>query len=327
MAVQFAVLSSGSRGNSTLICGRGTGLLIDVGLGPKVLGERLESVGSSWSRIATVVLTHTHGDHVDTATFNELARRGVTVHCHEGHRAAMAQDPGFKKLEECRAIRCYDDHPFLVSNGLRLEPIELSHDGGPTFGFRIEASCERREPPIAIGYLADCGCWSAGMAESLAGVDLLGVEFNHDVEMQKSSRRPGYLIERNLGDGGHLSNSQAAEFLKDILNRSHHGAPRHVVLLHLSDQCNQPELALQAARETLKAAGREAQVHVAQQMIASPSILLSAGRGRNRGFGHTAGAPPGRRVRKQPAQKGGPAPHSGFLRWDADEDDVATEIF
>jgi phosphoribosyl 1,2-cyclic phosphodiesterase len=325
MAVQFAVLSSGSRGNSTLICGRGAGLLIDVGLGPKLLGERLESIGSSWSRIATVVLTHTHGDHVDSATFNELARRGVTVHCHEGHRAAMADDPGFKKLEESGAIRCYDDHPFLVSNGLRLEPIELSHDGGPTFGFRIEASSERKEPPVAIGYLADCGCWSAAIAETLAGVDLLGVEFNHDIEMQKSSRRPGFLIERNLSDSGHLSNHQGAGLLSAVLARSDDGAPRHVVLLHLSEQCNQPELALQAARETLAAAGREAQVHIARQAIASPSILLSAGRGRTRGFGHTAGAPPGRRVKKQPAQNCGPAPHSGLLRWGLDQDDVATE--
>ena len=103
MAVQFAVLSSGSRGNSTLICGKGAGLLIDVGIGPKILGERLESVGSSWSRIGSVVLTHTHADHVDTATFNELARRGVTVHCHEGHREALAGDAGFKKLEERRS--------------------------------------------------------------------------------------------------------------------------------------------------------------------------------------------------------------------------------
>jgi phosphoribosyl 1,2-cyclic phosphodiesterase len=327
MAVQFAVLSSGSRGNSTLICGRGAGLLIDVGLGPKILGDRLESVGSSWSRIATVVLTHTHGDHVDSATFGELARRGVTLHCHEAHRAALAEDPGFKKLEECAAIRCYDDHPFLVSNGLRLEPIELSHDGGPTFGFRIEASSERREPPVAIGYLADCGCWTTEMVESLSGVDLLGVEFNHDVEMQKSSRRPGFLVERNLSDSGHLSNEQGAELLQAVLARSPHGSPRHVVLLHLSEQCNRPELAMHVAREKLQSLGREAQVHIARQAIASPSILLSAGRGRDRGFGHTAGAPPSRRVRKQPAQKGGIGPHSGLLRWDADQDDdVATEI-
>src|ERR1700733_6298683 len=108
MAVQFAVLSSGSRGNSTLVCGRGAGLLIDVGIGPKTLGDRLESGGSSWSRIASGGLPHTHADHFATATFNELARRSVTVHCHEGHRQALADDPGFKKLEACGAIRCYD---------------------------------------------------------------------------------------------------------------------------------------------------------------------------------------------------------------------------
>jgi phosphoribosyl 1,2-cyclic phosphodiesterase len=320
MAVQFAVLSSGSRGNSTLICGKGAGLLIDVGIGPKILGERLESVGSSWSRISSVVLTHTHADHVDTATFNELARRGVTVHCHEGHREALALDPGFKKLEEAGAVRCYDEHPFLVSNGLRLEPIGLKHDGGPTFGFRIEASSERREPPVGIGYLADSGCWSATMADSLAGVDLIGLEFNHDVELQRSSRRPEFLIERNLSDEGHLSNAQGAELLKAVLMRSHEGAPRHVVLLHLSEQCNQPELALETARNAISAASREAQVHVARQTLASPSILLSAGRGRRRGFGLSAGAPHTPRVRKQPARKSGTPGSSGLLRWDPDPD-------
>ncbi len=320
MAVQFAVLSSGSRGNSTLICGRGAGLLIDVGIGPKTLGERLESVGSSWSRIASVVLTHTHSDHVDTATFNELARRGVSVHCHEAHREALAGDPGFKKLDQGGAVRCYDDHPFLVSNGLRLEPIELKHDGGPTFGFRIEASAERREPPVGIGYLADSGCWSASMADSLAGVDLIGLEFNHDVEMQKSSRRPEYLIERNLSDHGHLSNVQGAELLQAVLSRSDQGAPRHVVLLHLSEQCNEPELAIEAARDVISGAGRQAQVHVARQSLASPSILLSAGRGRGRGFGLSAGAPPTTRVRKQSAHKSGAPAPSGLLRWDSDPD-------
>ena len=327
MAVQFAVLSSGSRGNSTLICGKGAGLLIDVGLGPKILGERLESVGSSWSRIASVVLTHTHADHVDSATFSELARRGVTLHCHEGHREALAEDPGFMKLQASGAVRCYDDHPFLVSNGLRLEPIELKHDGGPTFGFRIEASSERRQAPVGIGYLADAGCWSASMAESLAGVDLIGLEFNHDVELQKSSRRPEFLIQRNLSDHGHLSNAQGAELLQAVLARSHEGAPRHVVLLHLSEECNQPELALEAARLAIREAGREAQVHIARQTLASPSILLSAARGRGRGFGLTAGAPHTPRLRKQPAQKSRVPDSSGLLRlgMESDEESLSVE--
>src|ERR1700677_2722230 len=100
MPVQFAVLASGSRGNSTFVRGRGAGLLIDAGIGPRAIGERLESVGATWSRIAAAVLTHTHGDHVDTGAFAEMARRGVTLYCHEGHRALLAADTGFRKLEE-----------------------------------------------------------------------------------------------------------------------------------------------------------------------------------------------------------------------------------
>ena len=108
MSVQFAVLASGSRGNSTLVQGRNGGLLIDAGMGPKAMAERLESVGASWSRISAAVLTHTHTDHVDTATFAELARRQIVLYCHEAHREHLADDPGFQKLlqaELCRTVR------------------------------------------------------------------------------------------------------------------------------------------------------------------------------------------------------------------------------
>ena len=158
------------------------------------------------------------------------------------------------------------------------------------------------------------------MAEGLAGVDLIGLEFNHDVELQKSSRRPEYLIERNLSDVGHLSNAQGAQLLQAVCRDSREGAPRHVVLLHLSEQCNQPELALEAARDAISGAGREAQVHITRQSLASPSILISAGRGRGRGFGLSAGAPATPRVRKQPARKSGAPAPSGLLRWEADPD-------
>jgi len=319
MNVQFAVLASGSRGNSTLVRGRGAGLLIDVGIGPKVLGERLESVGSSWSRIAAVVLTHTHADHIDTATFAELARRGVTLHCHEGHRAELAADPGFRKLEEGGLTRYYDERPFLTSTGSRLEPIGLRHDGGPTFGFRIEASAERREPPVKIGYLADTGCWSDTMAESLTDVDVLGVEFNHDIAMQKSSKRPEFLIERNLSDLGHLSNIQGAELLEAVLTRSRDRSPRHVVLLHLSEQCNQPDLALKAAQDALRAAGRQADVHAARQCPAFPNLWVGPSPKPIRAAGAAAArAPRLARASSQPVPSGGSQGVTGLLRWDSD---------
>jgi phosphoribosyl 1,2-cyclic phosphodiesterase len=315
MSIQFAVLASGSRGNSTFVCGSGAGLLIDVGIGPKLLGERLESIGSSWARVAAVVLTHTHADHVDTATFGEMARRSVAIHCHDSHRADLAADSGFQKLEAAGLVRLYDEHPFLCSNGLRLEPIALRHDGRPTYGFRLEAAAERGEAPVCLGYIADTGCWSDSIAETLTGVDLLGVEFNHDVAMQRASKRPDFLIERNLSDDGHLSNRQGALLVEAIINRSCDRAPRHVVLLHLSEQCNHPELALAAAREALRAAGKEAEIHAARQSPAFPNLYIKPSRARTR----AAASPRPARGGKQPAQNKDSFVATGLFRWDTDE--------
>jgi phosphoribosyl 1,2-cyclic phosphodiesterase len=320
MSVQFAVLASGSRGNSTLVRGQSAGMLIDVGIGPRTIGERLESVGATWSRIAAAVLTHTHGDHVDTKAFAEMARRSVVLHCHEAHRAALAADPGFGKLEEARLIRLYDDAPFLTSTGLRLEPIELRHDGGPTFGFRIEASTGRRQRPVSIGYLADTGTWSENMVESLADVDVLGVEFNHDVALQKSSPRPAFLIRRNLSDLGHLSNRQGAELIQAVLARSRDGALRHVVLLHLSEQCNQPHLAIQAAGDAVGAAGRVIQVHAARQSPPFPNLWVRPGASRPRAAALAGNAANSARASNDLVDRAVPLRLTGLLFEDSDQE-------
>jgi len=275
MTVQMAVLASGSQGNSTLLQVAGSGLLIDVGLGPRALATRLESVGSTWERISSAILTHTHGDHVNNATLLQLARLAVPFYCHEGHRIALSHLPGFQALEQHRLVRHYDETPFLSVNGLGIEPLELSHDGGPTYGFRVEARADRRTRPVAIGYLADTGHWTDAMADAMSHVDLLGIEFNHDVEMQRLSPRSPRLIARNLGDRGHLSNRQGADFVKAVLDRSAPGSLRHLVLLHLSQQCNHPTLAVGTARETIRPFRRRIAVHAASQSIASPNLLIS----------------------------------------------------
>src|SRR3954451_18724636 len=206
MSIQFAVLASGSRGYSTLVQSGYAGLLIDFGLGPRALVARLEGVGSGLGRIAAVVLTHTHGDHVHSSTVGLLADRKIPLYCHHGHREALSTRPGYSKLEAAGLVRHYDDRPFLSPSGLRIEPVTLSHDGGPTFGFRVEGRPERGARPVALGYMADTGCWSDPMADAMADVDVLGVEFNHDEGLQRTSGRAPYLIARNLGDRGHLSN-------------------------------------------------------------------------------------------------------------------------
>jgi phosphoribosyl 1,2-cyclic phosphodiesterase len=285
MSVQFAVLASGSRGNATLVQAGGTGVLLDLGIGPRALGERLRSVGSAWERISSAFLTHTHGDHVDNNTLNGMVRHGVSLYCHEGHRAALDRLSGFQALRDAGLVRNYDDRPFMTPNGLRVESLELRHDGGPTFGFRVEVKSGRDPRRVALGYLADTGSWSEGMAEALTDVDLLAVEFNHDVEMQRRSQRSPHLIARNLGDWGHLSNEQGADFLRAVHTRSAPGALRHVVLLHLSEQCNMPGLAVQTAREAVRGTGRRVIIHAARQAPAHPNLQVEPSRRRTRRAG------------------------------------------
>lgn len=277
MSVQFAVLASGSRGNATLIRPGGPGLLIDLGVGPRTLTERLQSVGSGWEDVGSALLTHTHSDHLDNASLLNLARHNVPLYCHEGHRPALLRYPGFVALADLGLVRHYDDRPFLSPTGVRIEPVPLRHDG-PTFGFRVEARPSRGQRAVGIGYVADTGSWSADMADALAEVDLLGLEFNHEVELQRRSNRHPALIARNLGDHGHLSNAQAAEFLSAVVKRSGRRVMRHLVLLHLSEQCNHPSLAVRTARAAIREAGRRVTVHAAAQTIAHPNVRLGPAR-------------------------------------------------
>jgi hypothetical protein len=227
-----------------------------------------------------VLLTHTHGDHRNDATLWMMARRRVPLYCHPGHRTELGCCPGFQALARAGLIRDYGIDPFLMPTGVRVEPVPLSHDCEPTFGFRLEARIGRSGRPVALGYVADTGSWSEATAEVMSDVDLLGVEFNHDVQMQLSSGRAPALIARVLGEQGHLSNAQGAEFVAAVLARSRPGAVRHLVLLHLSEQCNLPRLALQEARAALRAAGRRVALHAATQSMAHPNLWVRPSRRR-----------------------------------------------
>jgi phosphoribosyl 1,2-cyclic phosphodiesterase len=278
MAVQFSVLASGSRGNCSLVRAGDVGLLIDVGLSARATGLRLAGVGTGWGSISGALLTHTHGDHVGDQTLGFMAKHRIPLICNEGHRAALSVMKGFRKLDDQRLVRPYDDRPFLMPGGIRVEPVELMHDGGPTYGFRIELKLDRRSKAVSVGYLADTGCWWDEMADAFTDVDLLGVEFNHDVELQRHSGRSPFLIARNLGDGGHLSNDQGSGLLSAVLDRSRPSKVRDVILLHLSEECNRPDLALGAARRALRESGRRATIHAAQQAVPNPNLLVHSRR-------------------------------------------------
>jgi phosphoribosyl 1,2-cyclic phosphodiesterase len=268
MFLRFSVLASGSSGNASLIEGHSSGLLLDLGLGPRQLIDRLEVVSASWDHIGAAVLTHTHADHWKERTFALLEKRGIPLYCHAEHMESLAgQSPAFAGLRAAGLVRFYEIGVEVEPlPGLTFIPFPVAHDGGVTCGFRFEAG------PHALGYAADLGSWGPELVQALANVDVLAIEFNHDVSLEMNSGRSSQLIARVLGDDGHLSNEQAADLVREIMRCSEPGRPQHLVQLHLSRECNHPELAREAG---LAAVGsRNIRVHTARQHHVGPSVVM-----------------------------------------------------
>jgi ribonuclease BN (tRNA processing enzyme) len=275
MALRFCALASGSAGNSMFMTVDGFGLLIDAGLGPRQLGWRLASIGASWGDVHAVLLTHTHSDHWRERTLQQLVQRSIPLYCHAGHQAYLQAQCGvFRQMLKANLVRSY--HPgreFMLDERVSCRPIRVNHDSEPTFGFRLEGASGLLGEPWAVGYLADLGCWSDEHVEAMTNVDVLALEFNHDEHMERTSNRPIELIDRVLSDCGHLSNMQAAEFVRRLLVQADPG-PTHLIQLHLSRECNRPTLAQSAARAVLAKANRDINLHTASQDQAGPVLTI-----------------------------------------------------
>jgi phosphoribosyl 1,2-cyclic phosphodiesterase len=297
MTLRFTVLASGSAGNASLIATDGFGVLLDAGIGPRVLAARLAAAGLSWQSIHACLLTHTHTDHWNDRTFAHLHRRGIPVYCHADHHGDLLQFSGsFAALRAAGLVQDYEGNVELIlSPTLRCRPLTLRHDSGATFGFRFESTTDLFGPSAALGYAADLGCWDADLLTALLDVDLLALEFNHDVEMEYRSGRHPRLISRVLGDDGHLSNEQAVKLLSEVLRRSSPGRLRHLVQLHLSRECNRPSLALAAAQAVLDGQAETITIHTASQDEAGPTLHIG---------GRSLGRKPHRARRKRTAPDG-----------------------
>jgi phosphoribosyl 1,2-cyclic phosphodiesterase len=278
MGLRFTVLASGSGGNAALVESSNFGVLIDAGIGPRMLSQRLAAVGQSWAAVNAVLLTHTHSDHWKDRTLAHLRRRHIPLYCHAHHHAVLHRfSSGFGELVEADLIRTFDAHTsFEPAPGLSCRPLPIRHDGGPTFGFRIEGGHDLFGQAAALAYVADLGSWDDALADHLADVDLLAVEFNHDVDMEYSSGRSPMLIQRVLGDEGHLSNEQAAALVRAVLARSPAGRLRHLVQLHLSRDCNRPSLARETLRALLNELNVSPAVHTADQHVPGTPLDLRA---------------------------------------------------
>jgi phosphoribosyl 1,2-cyclic phosphodiesterase len=200
-------------------------MLLDAGLSPRRTEAMLCEAGLGGLPIHAMVLTHLDADHWNVGWL-EARPETTRLYIHRRHRGRATREGILHRPSEMF------EGAFSPLPGVVVSPVLCSHDELGVAAFRITLA-----NGATLGYATDVGRPSDELVNHLAGVDVLALESNYCPVMQQRSGRPAFLVRRIMGGGGHLSNQQSADLAFRI-------APRgHIVLLHLSRQCNTPDAA------------------------------------------------------------------------------------
>ena len=231
MTARICVLGSSSRGNATAVSFDDSGkfVLIDAGLTPRRVRAALVAAGAAahCHTLRAIFLTHLDRDHWSLSWVRQLQRSPVPVIVRRAH-AELALSMGVPAA----CLRPMES-AFSLGSTAEVRLIAVPHDDVGSTAFRFD--CENAH----IGHATDLGAVSDELLDGFAGLDILSIESNYDEEMQRNSPRPYFLKQRIMGGRGHLSNTQAVDAVRALTAT---GSVRHLILLHLSQECNCPLL-------------------------------------------------------------------------------------
>lgn len=226
----LCVLASGSSGNcSVMRTASGRLVLIDAGLSPRRTAVALQSLGLALGDVAAIVLTHLDHDHFYSSWVTALSRTLGSDACLWVH-ASHARERRLGPLHEAARLKTFERDAFTPCDTATFTSRLASHDAEGVATFRITT------PTGQLGYLTDLGEVTQKLLDFHEGVDVLAIESNYCPKLQVRSERPEFLKQRIMGGAGHLSNQQCLSATESIAPRS------HAVFLHLSRECNSPEI-------------------------------------------------------------------------------------
>jgi len=226
--MRYHIFESGSKGNCTLISHQGNYLVIDNGLSKKKFKNYLMFLNLQVDDIKKVLVTHSHGDHTKGL---EIFDTNIVF----GTRPTLSHLNIDNERNELIPYCSY------MINNFKVTVIPTSHDAKGSVGFVIEIDEEK------LVYITDTGYLYDKVLNYIGNADYYIFESNHDVRMQLATGRPQHLIDRIMGDKGHLSNEDASLYLSEIIGDK----TKEVSLAHLSEEANKPELALEAFKKIM----------------------------------------------------------------------------
>jgi len=257
MSLNFCVLGSGSKGNCTLVESGTTAILIDAGFSGKEIRRRLMLVDRSPEDLAAIVVTHEHGDHISGV--GVMSRKyNLPVYANAGTH--LASEARVKKLY--KRVEFGTGESFVIDD-LSVHPFRISHDTADPVGFVIS------DGHAALAYCTDTGRVTKLIGHHVRKCRALILEANHDWKMLMDGPYPMPLKQRVRSNQGHLANSDAARFLAGLVDSS----LQYVVLAHLSETNNLPDVALGRVEKELRSMEIAFKIVVADQKI--PTTFFS----------------------------------------------------
>ena len=254
--VRFCVLASGSSGNSSFLATSKTRVLIDAGLSVRELTKRLAEIGESVDDLDAVLITHEHTDHVAglARLVRARARKKNSKPLQVFVSRLTAPQLDWEGMEALPVETFQAGSGWMVGN-VTVESFTIPHDAVDPVGF-----CLRAEG-IKIGIATDLGYMPDSIRVHLRRTQILLLESNHDLDMLKVGPYPWSVKQRVMSRNGHLSNMVTCDFLEKDLD----GGVQELILGHLSEHNNHPEIVRMGAEQSLERRGIQPKLVIAQQ--------------------------------------------------------------
>lgn len=235
--MQIDLFCSGSKGNSCLIQTATTKVLVDCGPSTKrYMITSLKDVDVKVEDLDAVLITHSHSDHI---------RQLAMFQCVPIYTCCPLQVKNSKREEVPLDLHMITPPAQFGIGDLVIQAFPTSHDSGPSMGFVIYHENEK------LVYVTDTGYIKADYFDLLSDADYYIFESNHDLEMLQQTDRPYWLKARIACDTGHLCNADSARLLSHFIS----SRTKRIVLAHLSEEANTPELALETLYQRLQICG------------------------------------------------------------------------
>jgi phosphoribosyl 1,2-cyclic phosphodiesterase len=207
-------------------------------LSRKEIVRRLASIGEDAANLSAVLVTHEHSDHV-SGLVALLKKFDIPVYMTRMTAPSIAWNEYTPKLEMFQAGE-------RISIGdMEIDTFTIPHDAVDPVGFCVKAHGVKVSIVTDLGYLPD------SIRIHLRATDFLVLESNHDLEMLKVGPYPWSVKQRVMGRKGHLSNEVVSDFIRDDLDAT----VSTLVLGHLSEHNNHPEIVRLTASQALAGRG------------------------------------------------------------------------